>query len=182
MRRLIVTTRKISNRRELVFKYSYRFDIRHVPWQLSFGDVCKTPERLENFNLLRPRQNRRHFADEIFKCIFLNENVWISINISLKFVLKGLINNIAALVQIMAWRRPGDKPLFEPMMVNLLTHICVTRPQWVKHRYRVFESSRCDETPHAKLNRYPDFHTIWVNPYEPCCPRPIFTSPFTQLL
>ena len=35
------------------------------------------------------------------------------------------------LVQIMAWRRPGDKPLSEPMMFNLLTHICVTRPQWV---------------------------------------------------
>ena len=32
----------------------------------------------------------------------------------------------------MAWRRPGDKPLSEPMMVNLPTHICVTRPQWVK--------------------------------------------------
>ena len=35
------------------------------------------------------------------------------------------------LVQIMAWRRPGDKPLSEPMMVSLLTQICVTRPQWV---------------------------------------------------
>ena len=32
----------------------------------------------------------------------------------------------------MAWRRPGDKPLSEPMMVNLLTHVCVTRPQCVK--------------------------------------------------
>ena len=32
----------------------------------------------------------------------------------------------------MAWRQPGDKPLPEPMMVSLLTHICVTRPQWVK--------------------------------------------------
>ena len=31
----------------------------------------------------------------------------------------------------MACRRPGDKPLSEPMMVSLLTHICVTRPQWV---------------------------------------------------
>ena len=84
------------------------------------------------FNTLRPRQNGRHFADDIFKCIFLNENVWISIKISLKFVPKGPINDIPALVQIMAWRRQGDKPLSEPMMVNLLTHICVTRPQWVK--------------------------------------------------
>ena len=44
----------------------------------------------------------------------------------------GPVDNIPALVQIMAWRRPGDKPLSEPMMVGLLTHICVTRPQWVK--------------------------------------------------
>ena len=57
----------------------------------------------------------------------------ISIKISLKFVPKGLISNIPALVLIMAWRRPGDKPLTEPMMVRSLTHICVTRPQWVNH-------------------------------------------------
>ena len=82
-------------------------------------------------NTLRPRQNGRHFADDIFKCIFLNENVSIAIKISLKFVPKGPINNIPALVQIMAWRRPGDKPLSEPMMVSLPMHICVTRPQWV---------------------------------------------------
>ena len=78
-----------------------------------------------------PRPNRRHFADDIFKCIFENENESISPRISLKFVPKVQINNIPALVQIMAWRRPGDKPLSEPMMVSLLTHICVTRPQWV---------------------------------------------------
>ena len=83
-------------------------------------------------NTLRPRHNGRHFADDIFKCIFLNENASIAIKISLKFVPKGPINNIPALVQIMAWRRPGDKPLSEPMMVSLLTHICVTQPQWVK--------------------------------------------------
>ena len=83
-------------------------------------------------NTLRPRRNEQHFTDDIFKRIFFNENVWISIKISLKFVPKGPINNIPALVQIMAWRRSGDKPLSEPMMVSLLTHICVTRPQWVK--------------------------------------------------
>ena len=70
--------------------------------------------------------------DNIFKCIFLNANVWISIKISLKFVPKGPINNIPALVQIMAWRHPGDKPLSAPMMVSLPTHICIARPQWVK--------------------------------------------------
>ena len=85
-----------------------------------------------SFNTLRPRQNGRHFADDIFKCIFVNENVWIPIKISLKFSPNGPINNILALVQIMAWRRAGDKPLSEPMMVSLPTHICVTRPQRVK--------------------------------------------------
>ena len=89
---------------------------------------------LVRLNTLRPRQNGRRFADDIFKPIFLNENVRISIKISLKFVPKGPINNIPALVQIMAWRRSGDKPLSEPMLVRLLTHICVTRPQWVKRR------------------------------------------------
>ena len=86
---------------------------------------------LVQVNSLRPRQNGRHFANDIFKCIFLNENVWIPIEIWMKFVPKGPINNIPALVQIMAWRRRGDKPLSEPMMVSLTTHICVTRPQWV---------------------------------------------------
>ena len=82
-------------------------------------------------NTLRPSQNGRLFPDEIFKWVFLNENIWISIKISPKFVPKGPISNIPVLVQIMAWRRPGDKPLSETMMVRLPTHICVTRPQWV---------------------------------------------------
>ena len=82
-------------------------------------------------NTLRPRQNGRHFTDDIFKCIFFNENVSIAIKISLKFVPKGQINIIPALVQTMAWRPLGDKPLSEPMMVSLPMHICITRPQWV---------------------------------------------------
>ena len=85
------------------------------------------------FKTLRPRQNGRHFADDIFKCIFLNENVWIPVRISLKYVPEGPFNNILALVQIMAWCWSGDKPLSEPMVVGLPTHICVTRPQWVKN-------------------------------------------------
>ena len=96
---------------------------------------CKRFNCKQNsINTFRPRQNGRHFADAIFKCIFLNENVWIPIKILLKFVPQGPINNISALVQIMAWRRPGDKPLSEPIMVSLPTHICVTRPQWVNYK------------------------------------------------
>ena len=64
-------------------------------------------------------------------CLLAIKNVRISIKISLKFVPKGPINNNPVLVQIMAWRRPGHKPLSEPMMVCLLMHIWITRPQWV---------------------------------------------------
>ena len=46
------------------------------------------------------------------------------------FATKVQINNITEVVQIMAWCRPGGKPLSKPMMVSLLTNICVTRPQW----------------------------------------------------
>ena len=53
----------------------------------------------------------------------------------LKFVPKGPINNISTLVQTMAWRRSGDKPLSEPMLLSLLMHIRITRPQWVKESY-----------------------------------------------
>ena len=98
-----------------------------VSWPDPYG-IC----RPQFVNTLRPRQNGRHFADDIFKCIFLNENVWISITISLNCFPQGPINDIPALIQIMAWHAPGDKPLFEPMMMRLPTHICVTRPQWVK--------------------------------------------------
>ena len=52
--------------------------------------------------------------------------------ISLMFVPKDPINIIPALVKIMAWHRPGDKPISEPMMVSLLMLICVTQLQWVK--------------------------------------------------
>ena len=103
---------------------------RHVPVKSKF------------VNTWRPRQYGRRFPDDTFKRIFLNENVRILIKISLKFVPKGPINNIPALVQIMARRRSGDKPLSEPMMVSLLTHICVTRPQWVKKRLILYINAK----------------------------------------
>ena len=87
------------------------------------------------------------FADDIFRCILLNENVF-SIKISLKFIPKRSINNnFPALVQIMAWRRPGDKPLSEPMIVKLMTHICGTRTQWVNKRpmYPMLEQLHIDD-------------------------------------
>ena len=76
------------------------------------------------------RKNGRRFPDDICRCIFLKEIVWIAIEISLKFVAKVQINNIPALVRMMAWRRPCDKHLNQ-WCHDLLTHICVTRPQQV---------------------------------------------------
>ena len=65
------------------------------------------------------KQNGRHFADAILNCIFLNENVWIALKFSLTFVPKVPIGNSPSLVQIMAWSRPGGKPLSEPVVVSL---------------------------------------------------------------
>ena len=76
---------------------------------------------------------------------FLNENCCILINIQLIFGPNDPILSIPALVQTMArhWlhmmagRRPGDKTLYEPMFIDLSTHVCATQPQWVNKRHRV---------------------------------------------
>ena len=90
---------------------------------------------------------------------FLNENMIISLKISLKFVSTGPINNIPVLVQIMAWRRPGDKPLSEPMIIILLTHVCVTRPQLKEIHGDIFTKLLwlCSEACHPKS---PHFATM----------------------
>ena len=69
-------------------------------------------------NTLRSRQNRRHFADNIFKYILFNETVWIPIEISLTFVSYGPIDDKSTLVQVKAWRRTGDKSLPEPTITQ----------------------------------------------------------------
>ena len=51
-----------------------------------------------------PWKNGRHFADDVFRRIFMNEMFCISIQISLKYVPKGQIDQI------------GDKPLYKPML------------------------------------------------------------------
>ena len=60
-------------------------------------------------------------ADNIFKWIFLNESDKILIWISLKFIPRSPIDNKPDLVQVMAWRRTGDKALSEPVMAQF-TH------------------------------------------------------------
>ena len=105
-----------------------------IPWHCRYYSllISRVKTRISTLHIVNiMAADACHFAHDIFKWIFLNENAWILLKISLKFVPKVGINNIPALVQIMACRRPGGKPLSEPMMVSLLTHICVTPPQWV---------------------------------------------------
>ena len=78
------------------------------------------------------RDKMADIFETTFRNTFLNQNASMLNKISLKFVPNGLINNIPSLAQIMAWYWPGDRPLSEPMVVRLRTHIWVTRPQWVK--------------------------------------------------
>ena len=68
-------------------------------------------------NSLRPRRNKCHFADDTFQFIFLNENEWISLRFSLKFVPKVRINNIPSLV------RPPTVVSFLGLSIPILTHI-----------------------------------------------------------
>ena len=88
-------------------------------------------------NTLRPWQNGRHFADKIFKSIFLNENVWILTNISLKFVPRGLIDNKSAIVQVMDWRWTGNKALPEAVFAKVFckrTFVFWFKFHWNMHR------------------------------------------------
>ena len=97
----------------------------------------------------------------------------ISIMFSLKFRPKVLINNISALVQIMFWRRPADKPFSEPMLVIQLTHICTTRLQWVKAilicrlPWLVTHRRCCGLVPSARyevpLKRFAHCTCFWIN-------------------
>ena len=94
----------IINNTESVVIYSTELDINCAEPHVTYSTEPYV------INILRPKQNGPHFPYEIFILFFFTENVRNPIKISLKFVPKGPINNIPALVQIMAWRLPGDKP------------------------------------------------------------------------
>ena len=111
--------------------YPTGWHMDHIIWKCPQGTVPDCPFNVEKYlNNIEAETRWPPIRRWHFQTNFLNENVKISIKISPKFVSKGPINDIQALVQIMAWRRPGDKPLFEPMVVRIPTHISVVRPQW----------------------------------------------------
>ena len=94
------------------------------------GDACGKMK-----TSLRSGQNGSHFAYEIFKFIFLYEKYFILIPISLKFVPNGSIDNKPALVKIMVGDDPATSHYLSQLWPSLLTHTCVTRPQWVNCPY-----------------------------------------------
>ena len=104
-----------------------KFNYDHACMQRTLDSMAMA-DGWHGIDTLRLRQNGQNTTD-IYKCIFLNENMWISAKISLKFVPRGPIKNIPALVQMMDFHWPDDKPLSEPIMVSLLMHIFVTQPQ-----------------------------------------------------
>ena len=76
----------------------------------------RSPALSRTLTQLPPGQNGHIFADDILRCFFVNKKFCISVKISLNFVPRGSIDSDPAMVQIMAWRRIGDKPLSEPML------------------------------------------------------------------
>ena len=99
------------------------------------------PRSLSPYGVTRPQWVLTHLLFDkmaaisqttFFRCIFMNEKSCILIQISLRFVQKGLIDNKSTLVQVMAWRRTGAEPFPEPMLPSSLTHICGTRGRRVK--------------------------------------------------
>ena len=81
---------------------------KHCPrqWLCVVNQQAATISCIENIfdviqlnwiNSLRPRQNCRHFADDIFKFVSMNQHAWISLKISLMSIAKFRFNNIPAL-------------------------------------------------------------------------------------
>ena len=123
----VVTGPPVSISVDIKYQYKiYNFDCYTFSYYAhSFIVFCM-------FQHIEAETERLIFSRRHFQIYFLNDNVWIYINISLKSIPNGPINNIPSLVQIMAWSRSDGWPLFEPLMVWLSMHIYVTRPQWIK--------------------------------------------------
>ena len=122
-------------------------------------------------DLLWPRQNGRQGRQ--FQMHLFNEDVWISLRISLKFVSNGPINNILAMVLVMAPCLPGNRPLSEPVMVSLLTYICATRLQrdktlpvlnhaWVNASYINYYYDY--ESMYSKISQNDSQLKLWIFP------------------
>ena len=115
---------------------------------------------------ISPWKNCHNLADEIFKCIFVNENFCILIWISLTFVHRDQIDNKSAFIQGMAWCWTRGKPLPKPMVAQ---HKCGTRGRWVKASrmllvmmiYNVDGDWWLVYSKEANNTRYGDMELVW---------------------
>ena len=136
--------------------YSYHLFIYICIYTYIYIYIYREREMLGNsncINTLRPRQNGHHFPDNIFKCTFLKENVWISIKIPLRLVPKGPINNI----QIMTWCQSGDKPL-KPINDKYMS-LCLNEVKWISGLLFTYSYMQT----HRNLCRYSSFSAWKVN-------------------
>ena len=127
-----------------------------------YASAMASPRRILYLILLytlRPWQNGRHYPDDSFKCIFLNENEAISIKSSMTFIPSGPINNIPALAQIMAWPRQGTSIIWAND--DYLTDSCIRHSAmpchfvvWCRLQLRILRR-HCDnhKVVHVQLSR-----------------------------
>ena len=101
-------------------------------------------------------QNGHHFTDDIFKCIFMNEKLCISIRISVKFVPKDLFDNKSALVQVMAWHWTGNMPLLETML-NQFTDA------YMWHKGLIYIEKLALQTHNCAIANAMDLHFFCMN-------------------
>ena len=106
-------------------------------WWISHAQsTSKSGCRLRTFNTMRPRQNGCHFPDDSFKWIFSYKKNDLRYNFYWSLFPRIQLTIFHHCFRYLAWHRTCAKPMSEPMMVSLLTHICAIRSQWVKHDNR----------------------------------------------
>ena len=107
----------------------------HTAQQQNFSSLCQSPWHSINTTWGQDKM-AAIIPDNIFTCVFLNENAWISIKISLKFVPKDPMNNIPALVidGLVQERHNSSASAMELRLSCINPSICTTRFHWV-NRY-----------------------------------------------
>ena len=135
------------------------FSFKKMHLKLSSAKVAAILSRGRWVNTVIPEQNDHHFAD-MFKYIFMNEKKCISIEISRKFVSKGPIDNKSGLVQVMTWRRAGDKSLSESTLtqftdayiyIHIYIHFTSAFPP---HNYSILIQNSLKFVPKVNMSRF----------------------------
>ena len=90
----------------------------------------------------------------IFKHIYLGERACILIDMSLRFVSIGQVDNNSVFVRVAVWHRITDKPLLEPLMIKSTDGLI----RCVNTQYRIFMAINC-LVKYCKMNRRTTHYT-----------------------